>query len=104
MAMTKRQLTRKIDNLLRNEADLLCYLFDRWQDEHEYEEWKVYEKAMKELVLKHHQDATFIKATEDPFGAVFTLDNWKIQIHATLTSVGSNFHRKKIREDANSGM
>jgi hypothetical protein len=43
------------------------YLFDRWQDEKEYEDWADYENAIRD----HWGDPdTFVKATKRPFGFI----------------------------------
>lgn len=52
-----------------NSADeSLGYLWARWQDEHEYEDFADYEKQMAKLLAEKGSAFTFVKATKRPFG------------------------------------
>lgn len=52
----------------------LDYLYDRWQDEREYEDFKDYTAEMKALLLDADPTAKFIKSSKRPFGCtVFNL-------------------------------
>lgn len=50
----------------------LVYLFERWQDESMYEDWKDYESEMKERLKAYLPEAKFIKGTENPFGLKYS--------------------------------
>jgi hypothetical protein len=51
------------------QGERLAYLFDRWQDESEYEDWAEYETAMRALLPAGWE---FVNATKRPFGVRFS--------------------------------
>ena len=48
--------------------DSLGYLWSRWQDEKEYENFDDYGKQMEKLLAEHGNVFKFVKATKRPFG------------------------------------
>lgn len=60
-----------INDFFDSNADFLCSLRDRWQDEKEYEDISDYSVAMKK---KFPQGFNLVKFTKAPFGFTFTLD------------------------------
>ena len=58
--MKMRDVWGKV-NVPKN-AELICYLWERWQDEHEYEDFNDYFKAVKECIPE------ITKMTKRPFG------------------------------------
>ena len=47
-------------------------LWERWQDEHEYEDIKDYSKPLQSIAAS--SGVTIVKMTKSPFGCVFTTD------------------------------
>ena len=72
----------KIQEAMSSEklAKKLMYLYDRWQDEKKYEDFKDYVKAMDEAT-----DLTVIKGMQRPFGFHTVVDNRKFRIYLKLT-------------------
>lgn len=65
---TSREVCSKIDKMFYENSILLDELYQRWQNEREYEEWKDYAKRMSLMLPK---DFTFKRATKRPFGFEF---------------------------------
>jgi len=63
----------------------LGYLYDRWQDEKEYEDFKEYADVMKKKV----GDA-FVRATKRPFGFVMKAEGGEVQVYVNSKSFGFN--------------
>lgn len=61
----------KIDALYKSAADTLGYLYNRWQDEREYEDFADYENEMRKLLPAGF---VFWRGTKRPFGFRFMLD------------------------------
>jgi len=59
----------KANKVFNQTAPVMDNLYERWQDEQQYEEWKDYAQVLKKSV----QDAggVFVKATNQPFEVVF---------------------------------
>ncbi len=83
---TKEERMKIMDKALETHGDLLSNLYVRWQNEKEHEDFKDYEKVMKEKV----GSKTFIKATKRPFGFVIQLPNfpYKCQLFADRRGIG----------------
>lgn len=61
---------------------LACYLYQRWQDEKEYEDFGNYKKAIAFALVNHH--ATLVRMTQRPFAFVFeTTSRLRYQITVT---------------------
>ena len=56
----------------------LGYLYSRWQDEKEYEDWEDYDKAIKDLLKPFDVDVK--KTMKSPFGCVCLVDNFNVKI------------------------
>lgn len=56
----------------------VSYLFSRWQDEKEYEDFNEYVKVMKQLI--EELGGKFIKGYKRPFGFSYELNGQKFQI------------------------
>ena len=50
------------------------YVYVRWCDEKEYEDFEDYSNYMKKQLSENLPEATFIKATKRPFGFRFKID------------------------------
>ena len=73
--MTMQELWQKVNNENGGKiADLIFYLYERWQDESEYEDINDYLKAIQ----KHIPEA--YKIHKRPFGFTAKCDNGNIQI------------------------
>lgn len=60
-----------MDELVAKHQDLLINLYDRWQDEKEYEDFAEYAKVMKEAILVYlPSGGIFVRASKRPFGFV----------------------------------
>lgn len=60
----------KIDAFVNASADRMCYLYDRWQDEYQYEDFNDYIDAMRKMLP---DDFKFEGATRRPFGVRFSI-------------------------------
>jgi hypothetical protein len=56
-------------------------LRNRWLDEHEYEDWKDYEKVMRSFLPA---EVRFIRSTKRPIGMVVEIPNITRQVHIYL--------------------
>jgi len=89
--MEKEQVLKEVDNILNDEkiaGELLC-LYDRWQDEKEYEDWADYEKVMKKLI-----NHTFVKGTKRPFGFIIKIGESKASFFVKLKGKQVTFSAK----------
>jgi hypothetical protein len=59
----------KIDALMRKTSDRLFYLYDRWQDEQEYEEWTEYVTAIKNIY-----GDKYVSSSKEPFRVTLNID------------------------------
>jgi hypothetical protein len=59
-------------------VDDLAYLYVRWQDEHEYEDWREYEEVLKRHVPK---DCIFVRSTKRPIGIVVKIPKVPYLVH-----------------------
>lgn len=73
----------RIDQFVRTNGDRMGYLYDRWADEHEYEDWREYTTEMKKLLPA---DFTFLKATQSPFGFQFCFNGSDARYRITITA------------------
>jgi hypothetical protein len=75
--------------------DRIIYLYERWQDEKEYEDFKDYEKNIQELFEKENtcSDLTFKRATKRPFGIELLFEK-KILISL---SISGNKYRTRAK-------
>jgi len=58
----------------------MSYLFSRWQDESEYEDFKEYAAEMKKAFAKLYPKGAFVKGTQSPFGFQFKLAKEKFKV------------------------
>lgn len=90
---TPHEIKVQIDALLANQplVDCLLYLFDRWQDEAEYEDFAEYGKR-----LQHHlpEAFTFVKATKRPFGMEFSHPQFPAGRYAIRVTSNSLYWRR----------
>jgi len=56
------------------------YLFERWQDEHDYEDFNYYVKEMKSSVENAIGEVTLLKGMKRPFGIQFIKGNNKYKL------------------------
>ena len=64
----------------------LGYLYDRWQDEKEYEDWTDYETEMKKLV--NNGDFVFVSSMKRPFGLKAKIEDWVVKFTVTSRDMG----------------
>jgi len=62
------------DRIFKAVQETIAYLYDRWQDEKEYEEFKDYDIPIKKI-LKPFRNAKFVTMQEAPFSFDYTLTN-----------------------------
>jgi hypothetical protein len=76
--MTKEQI-KEIEKVLNNETTIrrFEYLYDRWQDEKDYEDFNAYAESM---MVHMPEGATLVKGTKRPFGVVINYGNLNIHI------------------------
>ncbi len=92
--MKPEVLKNKIEILWKDMQKSFIRLYERWQDEKEYENWKDYEKYL--LILFHLtlrknkiKDVSFLKATKKPFGMTFEI--YGIEIYFYVNSKSYNY-------------
>ena len=92
----------KINKLMDLIGERLVYLYDRWQDEKEYEDFAKYITAMKKDFKTHCEtvpmkNAVYVKAGKRPFGFTFDFEGWKVVMSVNSTSVkwGATRPKKK---------
>ena len=66
-----------LKELVNNEkiGNTFFNLFERWQDEHEYEDFRDYIKVMKTSIENVIGEVTLLKGMERPFGIQFFKGN-----------------------------
>lgn len=80
MTQTERQ---NVINVLNNRQTLehFLYLYERWQDEKEYEDFNDYVTSMMQSMPK---GATLVKGTKRPFGVIINYGGKKVHISLKL--------------------
>jgi hypothetical protein len=89
------QKLKDLMNSTVNEKSMktLGYLWSRWQDEKEYEDWNDYVKELSKLVPVGAENVTYSK---HPFGITFELceGNFRGKYTINYTSKGGGWERK----------
>lgn len=70
-APTPAAVQTRINAALDAVAPTMAYLYDRWQDEREHEDFKEYEAKMREVA--YAQGLLVVGATIAPFGFTFAI-------------------------------
>ncbi len=65
MAKPAQTIQDVVAQFTKRSKDKLVYLYERWQDEKEYESWGDYEQQMEKLCLPPMQ---YISSSKRPFG------------------------------------
>lgn len=97
MAPTQAQLDAArvvLGRVMNSSADRLGYLWSRWQDEKEYENFGDYEAEMKKLASAH-PEIEFIRAGKRPFG--FTARYRELSVNIVFSVTGSGVKYKAVR-------
>jgi hypothetical protein len=78
--MTNEALT-KANTIFNQMKEKICYLYDRWQDENEYEDFNEY----KDVAKKHAESfgVIFVGMTKSPFAVKIQIDEYKIALFVT---------------------
>ena len=71
--------------MIKKIAQHLGYLFDRWQDEKEYEDFSDYVASMKKII--EGAGGKFVKMTKSPFRVTFIDDKGEAQLKATRKNI-----------------
>lgn len=71
------EIKKRIDDFLKDKGTVFGYLHDRWQDEHEYEDFQDYINRAKKALP---EDFEFVKMTKRPFAITFKYEGMKFQI------------------------
>jgi len=79
----QNQPSKNAAGFFNESIDKLGYLYNRWQDEMEYEDIKDYQLPLNPIAKKF--GVTILKMTKKPFGCDFTVDGetYKITVSAT---------------------
>jgi len=81
--MTDKTRT-KIKTIFATIQNKMVRLYERWQDEREYENFDVYVEIVKNIINKmRFDDVTFIKLTKRPFSAICKVDDYEVHIIVT---------------------
>jgi hypothetical protein len=83
----------KVNKLMDKMIDTLSYLYGRWQDEKENEDFNDYGTAMTTAFMKHTKalsmtDASIVKATKRPFGFVYDFNGWRVHLSIKSSEIG----------------
>ncbi|RLI48952.1 MAG: hypothetical protein DRP09_21050 [Candidatus Thorarchaeota archaeon] len=95
--MKMNEITKSITNtIMENMEKTLVYLYCRWQDEKEYEDWQDYVDIMKKDLKEKAgvSNVFFVKASKRPFGLTFDFEGWQITLSVNSTSI--RWKAKKI--------
>jgi len=82
--LSKKEIAEFIEREINSNHDLekaMIYLFARWQDEKEYEDFKEYEKIMAKEIEK--VGVKFVKGSKRPFGVIFQIQNLNFLFYMT---------------------
>ena len=84
-------IMEKIKNIINNDkvGQAFYNLFDRWQDEQEYEDINEYGKAIHNTIMRQYPeyDVRLVKTTKEPFGVVIEVDDKKVHIYVELKNL-----------------
>ena len=76
LKITLEELTKVRTAVYQATGDTIAELWNRWQDEKEYEDFADYQKVLKNRFEKANvENATFIKATKRPFGIQYLIND-----------------------------
>lgn len=77
--------------LLNNEKvqQRMAYLYERWKDEQEFEDWADYEENMKKFF--NSQGFGFEKAIRKPFGTILLINDFEYKVKFYLKAKGNQF-------------
>jgi len=75
-----------VDSFLNEGTETLSYLYERWQDEREYENINDYAKPLTALATKH--GLKIEKMNKRPFGCDVSINNRKFRVDVTARSMG----------------
>jgi hypothetical protein len=84
MKMTEQERKVKAAQIFTDMEQLVLYLYSRWQDEQEYEDFTDYSDTLKNKVTE--LGGTFIKAKKKPFSFIYTLANVLYEIRCSNKS------------------
>ena len=76
MTATERENISKVLNNTKN-IEHFNYLYDRWQDEKQYEDFNDYIKSMMTVMP---EGATLVKGSKRPFGVTINYGGQKVEI------------------------
>ena len=91
--MAMNDITRiKIIKITESMEEILAYLYSRWVDEKEYEDFNDYTAKMKTnfdaaIVVNDANNAVFVKAQKRPFGFCFDFEGWQVVISITTKTL-----------------
>ena len=93
MTQTERQ---NVINVLNNRPTLeqFMYLYERWQDEKEYEDFNDYVTIMMKYMP---EGATLVKGTKRPFGVVINYGGKKVHISIKFRGNYANLTAKYLQ-------
>ena len=80
---------KQIDALLEQRGEELCYLYDRWQDEQEYEDFAEYREAVQRIIPH-----TITKFTQSPFAIYFSTDEADYKVRITHSEIDFRWRTK----------
>lgn len=87
---TKQNPNETIENLMASVSGTLEYLYVRWQDEREYEDFADYADAMRKALGADH---TFVRATKRPFGMVVRPSGFPFDVQIFINSTSFGYKR-----------
>jgi len=91
--MPMNEVTRsKVNALMGKMTDTLSYLYFRWKDEMEYEQFSdyatrmnvVFSEKIKEIPMKN---AVFVRGQKRPFGFQYDFEGWRVTLSANSREI-----------------
>lgn len=90
----------KIEGITEALSAILDYLYSRWRDEKEHEDFNDYIAKMKEhfdmaKIAQSADNAVFVIAHNRPFGLMFDFEGWQVDLSVDMKEYG--WKAKKIK-------
>ena len=87
----QNQPSKNAAGFFKESVETFGYLYNRWQDEMEYEDIKDYQLPLNPIAKKF--GVTILKMNKKPFGCDFTVDGKTYKITVSATRIKCQLHR-----------
>ena len=86
MEKMNNAVLKKTNSIFDQVIDKITYLYCRWQDEKDYEDFDDYVKEARKSVEK--ANGNFVKMTKRPFGVTISIGQVRVLISVTSRQLG----------------